>query len=363
MGGVCEDFKDPLDLAVCDEEEELFQIAKALPSGTVDLLVGAHTHNILAHYVNGVPVIESGAYGSMFGLAYIHYSKSRGRVTRVSIEGPVPICHYHFADRAGCLLLESPPSGGQVPARFLGQEVVPVPFVDSLLTEQQKEVLQLARSELGPEVVRDLVSEKGRDNPMGLLVTHTLLEDFPDASVALFNESGIRSSLLRGKVTEEDLFQVFPFDSTPAFIRLTGRELRDLLRMASSGAHGGPVLRGLHLYHGKRGAGIGVEFQIRNGPVTCVGLTQTSDGRFKFVVAEGESLAGPIPATGNTNTRCRFPPDVSGFIENWSLEGPTHHFALGVGHIAHLIADLGRCWGIECVNVTDPGYRRAQYIR
>jgi L-arabinose isomerase len=128
-------------------------------------------------------------------------------------------------------------------------------------------------------------------------------------------------------------------------------------------AEGRPVLRGLQLYHGKRGAGIGVEFQLKNGPVTCVGLTQTADGRFKFVVAEGESLSGPIPETGNTNTRCRFPPDVGGFIENWSLEGPTHHFALGVGHIAHLIEDLGRCWGIECANVTDPGYRRAQHIR
>jgi L-arabinose isomerase len=128
-------------------------------------------------------------------------------------------------------------------------------------------------------------------------------------------------------------------------------------------AEGRPVLRGLSVYHGKRGCGIGVEFQIRNGPVTCVGLTQTHQGKFKFVVAEGESLPGPIPPTGNTNTRCRFPPDVAAFIENWSLEGPTHHFALGVGHIAHLIGDLARCWGIECVNVTAPGYRRAQYIR
>lgn len=121
-----------------------------------------------------------------------------------------------------------------------------------------------------------------------------------------------------------------------------------------------PVLRGLSLYHGKRGSGISVEFQLKHGPVTCVGLTQTHDGRFKFVVAEGESLPGPIPATGNTNTRCRFPLSVSRFIENWSLEGPTHHFALGLGHVAHLVEDLSRCWGIECVNVTAPGYRRAQ---
>jgi len=117
-------------------------------------------------------------------------------------------------------------------------------------------------------------------------------------------------------------------------------------------AEGRPVLRGLSVYHGKRGYGVGVEFQLRNGPVTCVGLTQTYEGRFKFVVAEGESLPGPIPPTGNTNTRCRFAPDVGTFIENWSMEGPTHHFALGVGHIAHLIENFARCWGIECVNVT-----------
>jgi L-arabinose isomerase len=127
-------------------------------------------------------------------------------------------------------------------------------------------------------------------------------------------------------------------------------------------AQGRPVLRGLSLYHGKRGSGIGVEFQLKNGPVTCTGLTQTYEGRFKFVVAEGESLPGPIPPTGNTNTRCRFPPDVSTFIENWSLAGPTHHFALGIGHIAHMIEGFARCWGIESLNVTDPAYRRPQFL-
>ena len=128
-------------------------------------------------------------------------------------------------------------------------------------------------------------------------------------------------------------------------------------------AQGRPVLRGLSVFHGKRGAGIGVEFQIRTGPITCVGLTQTYRGKFKFVIAEGESLPGPIPPTGNTNTRCRFPPDLRSFIANWSLEGPTHHFALGVGHIGQLVEDFARCWDIECVNVTAPGYRRAQHIR
>ena len=123
-------------------------------------------------------------------------------------------------------------------------------------------------------------------------------------------------------------------------------------------AQGKPILRGLSVLHGKRGHGVSVEFQIKNGPITCVGLTQDVAGKFRFVLAEGESLPGPIPPTGNTNTRCRFAPDVAGFIENWSLAAPTHHFALGVGHIAGLVADFARCYGLECINVTEPGYRR-----
>ena len=117
-------------------------------------------------------------------------------------------------------------------------------------------------------------------------------------------------------------------------------------------AEGRPLLRGLSVLHGKRGRGPSVEFSIRNGPITLLGITQTSDGRFKFVLAEGESLPGMIPATGNTNTRGRFAPDVRTFLERWSLEGPTHHFALGVGHEAKVLRMLARVLGIDAVTVT-----------
>jgi L-arabinose isomerase len=40
-----------------------------------------------------------------------------------------------------------------------------------------------------------------------------------------------------------------------------------------------PTLRGLGLYHGKAGHGASVEFNVKTGPVTIVGMTQTADGR------------------------------------------------------------------------------------
>ena len=114
-----------------------------------------------------------------------------------------------------------------------------------------------------------------------------------------------------------------------------------------------PVLRSLKKYHGKPGSGAGVEFSIKEGPITMMSLGLKADGSFKFIVAEGESLAGPIPPTGNTNTHGRFPPDVRTFLRKWSLEGPTHHFALGVGHHAAELKKLGRALGIETVVVTE----------
>jgi len=114
-------------------------------------------------------------------------------------------------------------------------------------------------------------------------------------------------------------------------------------------AEGKPVLRSLKKYHGKPGHGASVEFKIKEGPITMLGIAQKEDGKFKFIIAEGESKSGPIPPTGNTNTRGFFKPDVRTFLKRWFAEAPTHHFALGIGHRAKTIQKIGNFLGIETV--------------
>src|SRR5690606_3219023 len=123
-------------------------------------------------------------------------------------------------------------------------------------------------------------------------------------------------------------------------------------------ASGRPVLRSLSAYHGKPGRGASVEFRIKEGPITMLSIGVTARGTFKFVLAEGESVAGPIPATGNTNTRGVFQPDVRTFLKRWVAEGPTHHFALGVGHRAATLQRIADALGIESVNVSESGGAR-----
>ena len=114
-------------------------------------------------------------------------------------------------------------------------------------------------------------------------------------------------------------------------------------------ADGQPVLRSLKKYHGKPGHGAGVEFKIKEGPITMLSINSTFDGKFKFIIAEGESVAGAIPPTGNTNTRGYFKPDIKTFLTRWISEGPTHHFSLGIGHHAKTIEKIAKYLGVESV--------------
>jgi L-arabinose isomerase len=107
-------------------------------------------------------------------------------------------------------------------------------------------------------------------------------------------------------------------------------------------SHGKPVLRGLGLYHGKRGLGISVEFHVRLGPITLLAVTQTADGSLKLLSSEGEALAGPTLKIGNTNSRLRFKQSPADFVNRWCHEGPTHHCALGVGHQLGAISKFAR---------------------
>jgi L-arabinose isomerase len=118
-------------------------------------------------------------------------------------------------------------------------------------------------------------------------------------------------------------------------------------------AEGRPVLRSLKKYHGKPGFGAGVEFKIKEGPITMLSINSTYEGKFHFVIAEGASVAGPIPPTGNTNTRGFFKPDVRTFLKKWVKAGPTHHFALGVGHHASTIEKIAQYLGATSTIITE----------
>jgi L-arabinose isomerase len=116
-------------------------------------------------------------------------------------------------------------------------------------------------------------------------------------------------------------------------------------------AEGKTKVRPLGVYHGKVGSGLSVEMRVRQGPVTLLSVLETASGSLQLLVAEGESVAGPILEIGNTNSRYRFSIGARQFVNAWSGHGPAHHCAVGTGHIASRLEKLGRLLGIETVRV------------
>jgi len=116
-------------------------------------------------------------------------------------------------------------------------------------------------------------------------------------------------------------------------------------------AEGKTKVRPLGVYHGKVGRGLSVEMSVKHGPVTLLSVVQTVDGKLKLLVAQGESVAGPILEIGNTNSRYRFALGARGFQNAWNTEGPAHHCAVGVGHISGKLKKLAALLEMDCVQV------------
>lgn len=103
-------------------------------------------------------------------------------------------------------------------------------------------------------------------------------------------------------------------------------------------AQGAPRLMHLDTHHGKSGHGLGIDFDMPEGPVTLLNLTQFDAGdTFKLIYTIGEIIPGTILQIGNPNARVKISQPLHEFIDAWCQQGPSHHIALGLGDHAEAL--------------------------
>ncbi len=117
-------------------------------------------------------------------------------------------------------------------------------------------------------------------------------------------------------------------------------------------ANGRPRLMHLDIHHGKSGHGLGIDFDMQEGPVTLLNLTQFDAGEtFKLIYSVGEVTPGPILNIGNPNARVRVSRPLHEFMDTWCQEGPSHHIALGIGDHSAALETFAEAMGFRTVRV------------
>ncbi len=235
-GGSCRRFDDPSALASCDPDEEIFRVARALPLGAVDVIVAGHTHQGIAHVVNGVAVIESFAMGRAFGRVDLRVERATGRVIDRRVFAPRSICTERGGDEPDperCTL--APYEGAPVVADVAVARAV-APALDAARALRDRPV--------GVEVASVVRAHYATESALPNLVADMLREAVPGADFGLMNNGGVRVDLAPGTLTYGRLFAALPFDNRLVTVRLRGASLREVFILNAMGEHGALALSG-----------------------------------------------------------------------------------------------------------------------
>lgn len=245
-GGQCHRFDQPgglADPASCDNESEVFRLARALATAgdasRVDAIFGGHTHQGVAGVVAGIPVVQAFDYGRAFSRIDLTVDRRTGRVAPGGfvIHPLTEVCAQVTDEVASCA--PSRARGRQVvPARYEGRPVLPDAKVQGVIAADVQKVVELRERRVGVRLETPIGRTSLRaESPLGHLVAD-LIREATHADVAMTNGGGLRADLPAGELTYGTLFETLPFDNRLATIQMSGAELRALMTRNLMGSKG-----------------------------------------------------------------------------------------------------------------------------
>ncbi len=233
-GGKCGFTDDPQRLDSCEADAEIMKVARALPAKLVDVIVAGHTHQQMAHEVNGIAVIESWANGRGFGRVDLDVDIKNKTTRVVKIFPPRRFCGGQEKDDAP--IEQCTPQGEDGAVVAVDQELL------KTLAPALTKAKELRDRKLGVVVESEIKRGYDQESALGNLFADLMRESRPDAAVTLMNGGGIRQNIDKGELTYGEVFEMMPFDNRFAEATMTVAELKAVLEKNLSSSKKGGLL-------------------------------------------------------------------------------------------------------------------------
>lgn len=177
---------------------EMATLARELPPGVVQLIVGGHDHAESEGVASGIPMVRAGANGRALAIVDLERDAAGARSFTISrqIASPDEVP----GDREMTALLQ--------------------PYLDDADAVGRAPVATLAEP-----------LSAASDRRLGHLVVDAE-RLAADADVGMHNPGGLRASLNAGDVSYGTLFRVLPFGNAVVRVTLTGRQLKEVVEQA-----------------------------------------------------------------------------------------------------------------------------------
>ncbi len=226
-GGRCTEFGDPYDLSSCEQDAEIFAVARKLPEGLVDHIIAGHSHNGIAHVVNGTAITSAFSSTRAFSRVDITVDRRSGKVLDRHVYPPQSIV-------AG--------------VEYEGQMIAANPAVVAIADEAIRLAKEARESRIGITLETPFTHEGNPESALGNLFTDALLESL-DVDVAIHNVAGgLRTNLPAGDLEFGDVYELSPFENRLVYIDMSGAQLMRTIAVQSHRGHRSISFSGMKVF-------------------------------------------------------------------------------------------------------------------
>jgi len=222
----------------CEPEEEIMPFLKKIESEElkIDGIIGAHVHDVVHHWINGIPIIESSGAG-YFHVMYLPFKINDDKTVTlqngdIEIEGPIPVCEKIWDDTKMCNFKEDKPASEMSSIKFHNN----ILEVDAELQNALKGWYDIVRPKI-ENVLATTTTEitlNGEEETILTNLINDIGRSISGADICFYNLGGLRHSWHKGGITEIDVFKMFPFNNTWIKFEMTGEEVIHMFKDLNS---------------------------------------------------------------------------------------------------------------------------------